>query len=594
MSETKPMTLTEQTLYELDTLIRARVPIIWLVTQEEARVVNALTHFAQNPIRMIDDTVMHDRYNVWRWTITEGIQPLVWDDELRQACLPKTDAELWHGGPMQGQTHTPSQALSAIVEHATGIPSDRSQGWGANLVLMLDIHRYLAPSHAGQGLGGPNAFQYVRMMRDTYQELLATSTTVIMISPVRVNLLDVEHQVHVIDWPLPSVAEMEALVDNLVETSSPHIPCELDGGNRQLAEALAGLTQADAETAFLTSVRRAGQIKAGAQIPHILKFKREAIQKVPGFELKEHDESLHTLGGFDNLKAMVGSIHETMTREALEAGIEPLDGILLVGVPGGGKSLAVKCIAGRKLPCIRQDVSAQYQSLLGGTEGNFRAGFKMLESMQVGVWWIDEIEKAFGGGGEVDGGTAQRVLGSLLTWMEERKAVAPHILPVVTANDVLSLPDALRNRFELVFYVDFPAEEECRQILRIHANEKRSLNLPDSTIYQCAMMAHRQVLNGREIERCVKGTIRALRGYLPDIPVEIAEPTLLAALQSSSRISVAMQGREMDQRLLGPRQMSLTELRAWAKENAVPVSAFREEENVPAPRKLPNPAEWSV
>jgi len=211
--------------------------------------------------------------------------------------------------------------------------------------------------------------------------------------------------------------------------------------------------------------------------------------------------------------------------------------------------------AGGTRPLIRQNVGDQFNSALGGTEANIRSTFRLLESVGPAIWQIDEIEKMFPKGqGEQDGGTGRRVLGMMLTFMEERKERAPLVLPVVTANDVSSIPPELLSRFEWIFGVDLPTEPECEQILRIHA-AKREIEFSNEEFAGLAAVANERSLTGREIERCVKASKR--RCYKTDFDLFDA---LINALKQIKGLAAS-------------RPKDVAAIRAWIAEHAMAASS---------------------
>jgi SpoVK/Ycf46/Vps4 family AAA+-type ATPase len=172
------------------------------------------------------------------------------------------------------------------------------------------------------------------------------------------------------------------------------------------------------------------------------------------------------VGGLQNLKAYSARKRLTFTEKAKEYGLTPAKGVMLVGIPGTGKSLSAKAIAGGQMPLLRMDIGALMGGIVGESESNMRAALKVAEAVAPAVVWLDEIEKALGNsGGELDGGTSTRVFGTLLTWMQE--TTAP-IYVVATANDVRSLRPELLRRFDDIFFVDLPDADARKEVFSIH------------------------------------------------------------------------------------------------------------------------------
>jgi SpoVK/Ycf46/Vps4 family AAA+-type ATPase len=180
-------------------------------------------------------------------------------------------------------------------------------------------------------------------------------------------------------------------------------------------------------------------------------------------------------------------------------GLDPPKGLLLLGVQGSGKSLAAKAVAGAwGLPLLRLDFAALYNKYYGETERNLRESLRTAELMAPCVLWIDEIEKGLASDGD-DGGPGKRILGTLLTWMSERRSRA---FLVATANDIEALPPELlrKGRFDEIFFVDLPSESARTGIFRIHLG-KRGL---DVAKFDCPALAKQaQGFSGAEIEQAV-------------------------------------------------------------------------------------------
>jgi len=556
---------TETAIRELDKRIRSRIPIIYIPTQEERRVVEGIARYAQQPVHNLAGQVVLPGRQVFKWTVTNGLVPLSIDADTGQVVEHELDPERYDMYQAQDQdgAFNPRVAMQSIGEYVLGSAdkAGTAEGMAANasIFLMLDLHRYVS-SLADEGMGEP-VFQ--RALRDLYGKVSRSRSVVVIVSPRTVNLGDCEAEVDILDWPLPDQDELSALIHAIAAKLPAHIVTDLNGSTARLAAALAGLTLEDAESAILGAVYETGGLIPEKVIPYVVQAKREAVSKTAGLEYIDHTESLNSVGGLDLLKQTVAHLNAIMTPEALGEGVEPIDGILLVGVPGCGKSLMAKAIAGGRMPCVRQNVGEQFSGLLGGTEANFRASFRILEALGACIWHIDEIEKLFGSsGGELDGGTGRRILGMLLTFMEERKQRAPVVLPVVTANDVSSIPPELLNRFELVFFVDLPDEASCAEIIGIHL-AKRSLQLNEADVRERSRIAHGRGLNGREIERAVKAARR--RNFSTGEPLLDA---LHRALDNAVGITHTM-------------PQKIAAIRDWGKRHALPASSTQEAAAVP-------------
>jgi SpoVK/Ycf46/Vps4 family AAA+-type ATPase len=238
--------------------------------------------------------------------------------------------------------------------------------------------------------------------------------------------------------------------------------------------------------------------------------------------------------------------------KARAAGVDAPKGLLMVGVPGSGKSLSAKAIAGGQMPLVRMDVGALMGSLVGQSEANMRLALKTVEAIAPVVLWIDEIEKALGGmGGESDGGTSTRVFGTLLTWMQE--CPAP-VYTVATANDVRSLRPELLRRFDDVMWVDLPNAESRREIMDVHLSKRGHDSKFDGDDYEPVVSAT-WGFSGAEIEKVVKQAIE--RAFFQERDLQAND--LLEAARRIVPVSVTM----ADQ---------INNLRSWATNRAIPAS----------------------
>jgi SpoVK/Ycf46/Vps4 family AAA+-type ATPase len=227
-------------------------------------------------------------------------------------------------------------------------------------------------------------------------------------------------------------------------------------------------------------------------------------------------------------------------------------GMLLLGVQGAGKSLAAKCVAGAwQLPLFRMDFGALYQKYHGETERNIREALAAAEAMSPCVLWMDEIEKgiAADAGAEADGGVSRRVLGTLLTWMNERAA---RVFLVATANDISRLPPELlrKGRFDEIFFVDLPQAGGREEILRIHLRRNRQ----DPAGFDVARLAAASDgFSGAEIEQSIVAAL--YEAHAEKKPLDAA--AIEREMKRTRPLSVVMAEK-------------IAELREWARERTVP------------------------
>jgi SpoVK/Ycf46/Vps4 family AAA+-type ATPase len=243
---------------------------------------------------------------------------------------------------------------------------------------------------------------------------------------------------------------------------------------KRLYANLRGLTLIEAEKVLTRAIVEDGAL-TGADIQAVLDHKRRVVEREGLLEYYPAEEAMADVAGLVTLKDWLGK-RRTIIAEpdrAREFGLSFPRGVLLVGVPGSGKSLCAKAVASEwTLPLLKLDPAGLYNKYIGETEKNFRRAMKTAEEMAPVVLWIDEIEKAFAEGGGEDGGVSTRVLGTFLSWLQEREG---DVFVVATANDVERLPPELlrKGRFDEIFFVDLPDEEVRREIFRIHLERRR-------------------------------------------------------------------------------------------------------------------------
>jgi SpoVK/Ycf46/Vps4 family AAA+-type ATPase len=318
----------------------------------------------------------------------------------------------------------------------------------------------------------------------------------------------------------------------------------------KLVRHLAGLNEEDVRRLMAESIRDDGRLTL-MDLKRILNFKRENSGKDGLIEFGIETQGLDLVGGLNHLKHWLELRRATFTGELTDQGIDPPKGLLLLGVQGAGKSLAAKAVAGSwHVPLMRLDFGNLYSKWLGESEHNLKEALRQAEAMAPCVLWIDEIEKSVAhGSGDADGGVSRRILGSLLTWMNERRA---KVFLVATANDVSRLPPELlrKGRFDEIFFVDLPSQAVRRDIFAIHLG-KRHL---DPRFFDLGHLARAsEGFSGSEIEQVViDGMYRALGAR--ETP---ATDHMLMELSVTSPLSVVMQEK-------------VESLRAWASGRTVP------------------------
>jgi hypothetical protein len=388
-------------------------PGIYIVSAEEARVEAEIKAVAEEA-----------NYTLYAWSVTQGLVNTK-DGSVRAA-------------------YEPMEAITAISE------------LGENtLVLLRDFHLFLEDANP----------VLLRALKDELQYCKAHGQVILVVGCRQVLPPELEREFVVRDFDLPGKAELELVVSGICQSANQPKPEgeALDA----ILEAATGMTCGEAENAMALSL-----VETKSLDPvRIAREKAQTVKKGGILELVESLPSLESVGGLDLLKDWLVLRKDAFSRRAIEYGLPTPKGLLIIGVPGTGKSLAAKATAsllGR--PLLKLDAGRLYGGLVGQSEGNLRAVIQTAEAIAPCVLWIDEIEKAFAGSkssGMTDGGTSSRVFGSFLSWMQEKQSP---VFVVATANDVTQLPPEFlrKGRFDELFFVDLPNQEEREAIWAIH------------------------------------------------------------------------------------------------------------------------------
>jgi SpoVK/Ycf46/Vps4 family AAA+-type ATPase len=324
-------------------------------------------------------------------------------------------------------------------------------------------------------------------------------------------------------------------------------------GQREVADAiaqhLAGMSAEDARRLIRQAIRDDNRLNQD-DLARILKFKHQSVSAQSLLRLELDTGSFADVGGLKSMKRWLELRRKPFLGET--PGLQAPRGILLLGVQGSGKSLAAKAVAGVwGVPLLALEFGALYNKFFGETERNLREALAAAEAMAPCVLWMDEIEKgvAADGGGEADGGVSRRVLGTLLTWMSERKR---RVFLVATANDISRLPAELvrKGRFDEIFFVDLPDAPTRGEIFRIHL-ARRKLDTDKFGLQQ--LVERSEGFSGADIEQAVVSGL--YEAYAREKPLDT--PILLDELARTRPLSVTMAER-------------VAELRAWAADRTVP------------------------
>jgi len=441
---------------EIDVLVRARYPILYIVSWEENRVAEALAKIGSSRGK-----------KTFIWTINRGILPY---------SSQKGSEKLISA------TKDPLSALSAVTKYAE--PA---------IYIFKDLHPFM------------NDPTLVRKLRNLAYTLTKSHKTLILLSPLLKLPPELEKDITVIDFDLPTIEELDKMLTRILDQvkNNPQIKIDLDAQTREkLLRAALGLTMQEAENAFAKAIVLNNRL-GPEEIPVILSEKKQIIRKSGLLEYYESDEKWENIGGLDILKDWLAKRSLAFTKKAQDFGLPPPKGILLLGVQGCGKSLSAKAVSSLwKMPLLKLDVGKIFSSLVGSSEENARKAIRVAESIAPSILWIDEIEKAFAGTQSStfsDAGTTARVFGNFVTWLQEKKS---EVFVIATANNIEQLPPELlrKGRFDEIFFVDLPTMEERSEIYDIHL-KKRNRN-PDE--FDLKKLAKESVgFSGAEIEQSV-------------------------------------------------------------------------------------------
>lgn len=503
-------------LAELEHLIRARYSLLYLLTWEEDRA-----------RRILIDLAVNLKKSIFEWSITDGLRTMDGTGQDPQG---------------RKRTREPLAVLNEILQ------ADVSA-----IYVLKDFHAYL------------EAPEIVRQVRDLAIALRRTKKTMVILSPVLKVPSELEKTITILDLPLPEYADLSALLDQTIQSASATrrfevrlTPAERD----MLIKAAQGLTMIEAENAFAHAIVL-DKVLDGSDIQAIAAEKRQVIRKSGVLEFYDVSAGLAGVGGMDILKDWLKKRVRAFGDDARKYGLPQPKGILLMGVQGCGKSLLAKTIAASwNLPLIRMDMSRIFEGYIGSSEQNMRKAVLVSESVAPVVLWIDEIEKAFsgvGGSGSSDSGTTARVVGTFLTWIQEKTAP---VFVVATANDVKELPPELlrKGRLDEIFFVDLPRAKERGEIFAIHL---RRLGRDPAKFDLEALAATADGFSGAEIEQAIISAMHD--SFFASREVETQD--ILKSIKETVPLATTMRER-------------IAELREWSRDRARPVSSLQRIESL--------------
>lgn len=364
-------------------------------------------------------------------------------------------------------------------------------------------------------------------IRSIAEKARHTNTHAIVLSAVYKLPIELEKYVTVLNIPLPDRGDMEKTLGVVERQCKINLTVEM---RNRMVDAALGMTSMEADLAFCLA---AVKDDLGPNAPYTVSSEKEQIIKKSGIlDYFPKNESLKDVGGMDILKDWLFKRQKAYEKKARDFGLQEPKGLLLLGVPGCGKSLTAKSIASFwNMPLLRLDIGKVYQGLVGSSEDNIRKAIATAEAVAPCVLWIDEIEKGLNGvqsSGSTDGGVTSRIFSTILTWMQEKTSP---VFVVATANNINLLPPELlrKGRFDEIFFVDLPNQKERENIFSIHLKKKGQ----DPSQYPMEMLGKKtEGFNGAEIEECIKEAMFAAYVEAPDNPKLLSKHLVDAILKT--------------------------------------------------------------
>src|SRR5512137_811156 len=471
---------------ELETLIRARYPILYIISSEEMRVQSLVVEIAQKRQK-----------KAYEWSFSTGLVPA--------------------GTSIQSQKHRnaatkdPLAALDQVIEQVE--PA---------LFIFKDFHPFLTK----------NNFAVTRKLKEIALHLKNSFKTILLVSPVLEIPTELEKEITVLNHPLPTRDDLSELLDKIIADVKQFKQVKIDlddAGRERLLQAALGLTLGEAENVFAKIIVKDERL-SGEDVNEVFAEKQQIIRKSGLLEYYATSENFNNVGGMAVLKDWLNKRAAAFTSEARAFGLPSPKGILMLGVQGCGKSLCAKAVSNLwQLPLLRFDMGRMFGSLVGSSEENVRRAISVAESVAPAILWVDEIDKAFAGSqgsGATDGGTTARVFGTFLTWLSEKTAP---VFVVATANDISQLPPELlrKGRFDEIFFVDLPSPKEREAIFRLHLERRKQ---DPAKFDLSALVQASDGFSGAEIEQAI---VTALYAMIADQDQALTTERLVAELEST-------------------------------------------------------------
>src|SRR6266850_3113174 len=490
---------TESPLRDLAAIVRSRIPLIAVESNEEPQIVS-----------MVGQIARQLQLRGFTWSVTEGLQAFSPADQPTESVIKSQE----------------------VLRYIKSAPPHC-------LFVLLDFHPYMTDN------------VHVRFLKDIALAYPKHFCTVVLLG----NALPIPEELRPFTayfrMPLPSSDELREIVYDVAgEWGTQHGFRSVQTTNKVLdllIRNLTGLTATDARRLARKAINDNGVISE-SELPDVMRAKYELLGRDSPLSFEYETAQFADIGGMRRLRQWL-EVRRSFFHEGALDTIDMPRGVLLLGVQGCGKSLAAKAAAGIfAMPLLRLDFGVLYSKYYGETEKNLRKALETADVMAPCVLWLDEIEKGLAVGDD-DDGLSRRVLGTLLTWMSERKKP---VFIVATANEIARLPSEMvrKGRFDEIFFVDLPAQANRRDILEIHL-QKRCLD--PATFDLEALAAATGGFSGAEIEQAIVSAMYTAHAQGRDVSQE----DLLAEIQQTRPLSVLMAEQ-------------VQEIRDWAGGRTVP------------------------
>ena len=453
---------------DLANLFKARFPYVYIPTWEEKRAEEFILSTAW------DERLIIHRREVYSWTQTVGFTNL---SEMNRV----------------NGTQDPMKAFAFIESCEQDA-----------IFIMKDLHVFFGVQ------GRPPAYDLIRRMRDLIPVLHESQErkNIVILSPQLVIPADMEKEISVFEFPLPNVDEMLDMLDRIIRENGLDNRRLSYVDKEKLAKSALGLTAQEAENAFSRAIV-ANRGLDGNAIRVIFDEKNQVIKKTGILEFIKANFTIDDIGGLENLKSWLIKRNNSWLDSARKYNIPAPKGVLITGIPGCGKSLTAKAMSAIwNLPLLKLDMGKIFSGIVGSSEENMRRAIATAEAVAPSILWVDEIEKGLSGvGGSGDSGTSNRILGTFLTWMQEKTAP---VFVIATANNIRTLPPEVlrKGRFDEIFFVDLPTESEREKIFDVHLKKRVAASeVGQDIVIDNALLSRLSALSdgfvGAEIEQAV-------------------------------------------------------------------------------------------